>query len=265
MDLRSGVVPDISEAYGGTLRLQSLSNLEVPLIKLSESASQNLENMPASFSLIGGLPDVEDQSLRGTCAAFAGTLAAQSILALDLSEQHAYNLAWNSENSPGSQIEGVSIEAVCNALYGGICEGPVWPYEPLPIDNNFPQNPVPRVVNESAKHAITRWGELQLPVSSRGEFLAAQLYSAQAPIIFSVPTFWNGSCGWEEGFLIELPFGEPPLGGWHALCAVGYDLPGRFIIVQNSWGTSWGFGGFGLMQFDYLERYMRAAFRIWSR
>jgi C1A family cysteine protease len=39
--------------------------------------------------------------------------------------------------------------------------------------------------------------------------------------------------------------------GGHAICIVGYDADGRFI-VRNSWGTGWGDDGFGYPSPDYI-------------
>ena len=36
-----------------------------------------------------------------------------------------------------------------------------------------------------------------------------------------------------------------PGAGWHALLVVGYDDPGGYWIVKNSWGQGWGQAGFG--------------------
>jgi C1A family cysteine protease len=49
---------------------------------------------------------------------------------------------------------------------------------------------------------------------------------------------------------IPAPF-EQPLGG-HAILIVGYDIKTRLFTFQNSWGTSWGNGGYGSIPFDYL-------------
>lgn len=69
----------------------------------------------------------------------------------------------------------------------------------------------------------------------------------------------------------EVPFpkyGDENLGG-HAVLAVGYDDTYRFttgekgaVIFQNSWGLDWGYGGFGLIPYDYFDYGL--AMDIWA-
>lgn len=42
----------------------------------------------------------------------------------------------------------------------------------------------------------------------------------------------------------------------HANCIVGYDDTKRAFKVINSWGTSWGIGGFGWISYDLFNRYV---------
>ena len=44
---------------------------------------------------------------------------------------------------------------------------------------------------------------------------------------------------------------EKVLGG-HAVVCVGYDRSKKAFLVRNSWGTSWGQGGYFWMPFAYL-------------
>ena len=37
--------------------------------------------------------------------------------------------------------------------------------------------------------------------------------------------------------------------GLHAVCVIGYDTPGKYWIIKNSWGPGWGSGGFGRIAF----------------
>ena len=45
--------------------------------------------------------------------------------------------------------------------------------------------------------------------------------------------------------------GEQTLGG-HAVMAVGYDDQKQAFIVRNSWGPTWGLGGYCYMPYAYL-------------
>src|SRR5204863_7946379 len=38
----------------------------------------------------------------------------------------------------------------------------------------------------------------------------------------------------------------------HAMLAVGYDDAHQRFIIRNSWGTSWGNGGYGTIPYAYL-------------
>ena len=44
---------------------------------------------------------------------------------------------------------------------------------------------------------------------------------------------------------------EKTVGG-HAVVAVGYDDSKQDFIVRNSWGPSWGIGGYCMMPYKYL-------------
>ena len=44
---------------------------------------------------------------------------------------------------------------------------------------------------------------------------------------------------------------EAALGG-HAVMAVGYDDASQRFLARNSWGTSWGMGGYFTMPYSYL-------------
>jgi C1A family cysteine protease len=41
---------------------------------------------------------------------------------------------------------------------------------------------------------------------------------------------------------------------WHAVIAVGHALEGasRLFLVRNSWGSSWGLGGYAWVESEYL-------------
>ena len=55
---------------------------------------------------------------------------------------------------------------------------------------------------------------------------------------------------------IPLPGKKDTQLGSHAVAIVGYDDATQRMRFVNSWGTSWGDGGFGYLPYAYLEKYM---------
>ena len=45
---------------------------------------------------------------------------------------------------------------------------------------------------------------------------------------------------------------ETLLGG-HAITLVGYNTKTQYFMFQNSWGTSWGQGGYGFLPYAYIQ------------
>jgi C1A family cysteine protease len=52
--------------------------------------------------------------------------------------------------------------------------------------------------------------------------------------------------------ILSMPRSQDRLLGGHAVLAVGYDKDSKMILVRNSWGSSWGLGGYFWMPFEYL-------------
>jgi hypothetical protein len=65
------------------------------------------------------------------------------------------------------------------------------------------------------------------------------------PIVTGVD--WEQNWFYYDGGIINTYSGD--VAGGHALCIVGYNDPGQYWIVKNSWGTSWGESGF--FRIDY--------------
>jgi C1A family cysteine protease len=53
---------------------------------------------------------------------------------------------------------------------------------------------------------------------------------------------------------------ESSLGG-HAVLVVGYNKKTERFLVKNSWGPSWGQGGYFTLPFEYVPGY---AFDAWT-
>ena len=82
--------------------------------------------------------------------------------------------------------------------------------------------------------------------------------------------------GWAMGPNIRMPtpedidlwlelFADSPdkRKGWHAVAVCGYDDGEKKFEFKNSWGSNWGDQGFGLLPYEYVNRYARTALWGW--
>ena len=54
--------------------------------------------------------------------------------------------------------------------------------------------------------------------------------------------------------IIPMPKPKEQLLGGHAVLAVGYDDTKQWLIVRNSWGTSWGVKGYFYMPYTVFNK-----------
>ncbi len=181
---------------------------------------------------------VRDQGKEGSCTGHALVAAAELLYwrklgsPPDFSERWAYEKARIHDEWPGTDYEGSSLRgAVKGWLKEGLCEETSWPYvpaapgEPLPgAPANAVQYPLGKYERclglENMKHAIHHRGVI---------IVGASIHRG-----------WFETVGREE-----IPFDpkKKQVGG-HAFALVGYDDARSLFWVKNSWGESWGTGGF---------------------
>lgn len=55
--------------------------------------------------------------------------------------------------------------------------------------------------------------------------------------------------------------------GWHAMCVVGYDddVNGGSFLLMNSWGSTWGSGGFTWVKYSDYAQYVRYAIEMYVK
>lgn len=84
------------------------------------------------------------------------------------------------------------------------------------------------------------------------------------PVVFGFRVYKSNS---QTGEFFFPGSNDRPRGG-HAIMAVGYD-DGRIIgdrkgaiLIRNSWGSSWGEGGYGWLPYDFVLRYLSSDFWV---
>jgi C1A family cysteine protease len=144
----------------------------------------------------------------------------------------------NSDN--GAMIR--SGIKVCKKI--GVCQEVVWPYK----IQGYKIRPHNYAYIDAMDYKIKKYKR----VESLPQTLSA--LSNKKPVVFGFSVY--------ESFMTEkvsktgiMPYPKKTekLIGGHAVLAVGYNLKKRQILVKNSWGKSWGLGGYFWMPFNVIK------------
>jgi hypothetical protein len=188
---------------------------------------------------------VRDQGDRPTCVAFAVS-AAHEWRAGDDVVRSAEDAMWAAHQV--AEVPGREETTVSWALEGlrrhAHATEQAWPYgaprwpngRPAPARDDANRRPLPSWRDLGAATYATVTGHL----------------ATGHPIVLTlgvVPAAWYHS----DDTVDAAPGAKTP--GNHAVLAVGnVDVPGR-LIVKNSWGSSWGDAGYGLVTRRYYDHY----------
>jgi len=189
-------------------------------------------------------PVILNQGAEGACTGFGLAAVANFLLrrrkvvpdATPVSARMLYEMARRYDEWPGQDYSGSSARGAMKGWHKhGVCSGELWPYElkkPGALTH-------PRAAN-AAMRPLGAYFRV-----SHEDIIAMHTALAEVEILYATGTVHQGWTAIGAGGVI--PFSEKALGG-HAFAIVGYDERGFWI--QNSWGESWGYGGFALITYD---------------
>ena len=207
---------------------------------------------PASFDWRNHLgknwdTKVNDQGSCGSCVSFA-TCASLEVRAriraenagmqIDLSEAHLFYCGAGLACDIGWEFE----QALTFCRSTGVGKEADFPYSP---GNQACQN-IPPVQKVSSWVKVGRNLDRRTAIANDGPVIAGMR-------VFDDLSYYRG------GIYRHL-IGD--FLGLHAVCVVGYDDPGRFWIVKNSWGIGWGESGY--MKIAYGECGLDSEFPFFS-
>lgn len=203
--------------------------------------------LPAKFDLWPHVPPIWDQGNIGSCTAH-GSLRAYMTEAIRqgenvpaLSRLMQYYDARALEGSTGAD-SGAQVRDAIKVLATVGCAPEVdWPYDTA----RFAEQPPQTAYIDAQKYMSVKYQAVTL---GPGAPMRTALANGLAITFgFSVPpSFEDGS--WDPATEV-LPVPGPTEGfiGGHCVTITGYDFTRRdyppHFIVDNSWGTGWGFGG----------------------
>ncbi|MEL6978014.1 MAG: C1 family peptidase [Pseudomonadota bacterium] len=210
------------------------------------------QSLPKSVDLRPHCTAVEDQGRSNSCTANAVVGAMEYHLAkrdgrtTDLSRLFVY---FNTRRLNGTFVMdmGATIpHAMAAALAFGACRAALWPYDLSRLNVHPPMEAYKDAMGQEALQYARAGG-----VDGAVRALAAGL-----PVAFGVNL--PKRCYDEAAQSGVMPIttaaeraNKPNFG--HAMLLVGYDLPSRRFVLRNSWGPSWGDGGYATVAFEDLE------------
>lgn len=214
--------------------------------------------LPASVDLRAWMTPVEDQGQLGSCTANALAGALEYLVRretgehVDVSRLFIYfnQRLWDDavrEDIGAAISHGVRVLAKVGAPLE-----PLWPYD----KRLFAVQPPERVYAEAARFRLKDWWSVPIAEGALEACLAGGF-----PIVFGTRVTESFMRVGRDGLVPNIGAGDrdDAKHGRHALLLTGYDRARRRFVVRNSWGTSWGDGGYGYMPYDYILN------RTWTR
>ncbi len=202
---------------------------------------------------------VQSQKDLGSCTAQAIVAAYELLLKrerpnefVDLSPLFVYYNARYEEGTINEDAGAYIRDALKAVDHYGICTESIWPYD----INKFTIKPPPEAYNNAKKYRIKKYKRL----SHLDSILEA--LSKSHPVIAGIIVYSGFENITGDNPVLPMPTDTEQELGAHAILLVGYDLARRQILAQNSFGSSWGQGGYFWIPFDYLGQDLTDAWTI---
>lgn len=210
--------------------------------------------MPKACSLLRFTTPIKNQDGVGACTGFAVTGAyemlkkATSYELLDTSELFSYYNARVLEGTENRDV-GATMRDICKtAANDGICLEQFWPFkkEKVLIKPNWIAYLSARFMRISSYYRCYDEDDIKKAITMG------------FPVIFGMTVYSNYMT--QSGGVYNNATGT--IKGGHAQVIVGYDDNVGAFIVRNSWGTSWGSGGYAWIEYKTLMKLLMDAWAI---
>ncbi|OOG40019.1 hypothetical protein B0B52_14900 [Polaromonas sp. A23] len=213
-------------------------------------------DLPRRVNNISWCSPVEDQGNLGSCTAQA-VVGLMEYMQRRSGTQHVdgsrlfvYKVSrklqgWTGDT--GSYLR-TTIKAV--AAFGMPPEQ-YWPY----MIEQFEEEPTAFLYASASNYQALKYTRLDPPaVDGKGTLAALKrTLSSGFSSVFGFPVYSSLTGSGE----IPFPGSNDKLLGGHAVMAVGYDDDhgkNGALVIRNSWGSKWGYGGYGFLPYEYVEQ-----------
>lgn len=207
--------------------------------------------LPTKVDLRSKCPPVYDQGQLGSCTGNAIAAALQFDRmkqklkpAFAPSRLFIYYNERVMEGSVQSDSGAMIRDGIKSVAKQGDCPEKLWPYDIA----KFAVKPSAAAYKEALKYKAVSY---QRVVRSLSQFKACLASGFPFVFGFTVYESFESDAVAQSGDAPMPGHKEKSLGG-HAVLAVGYDDATQRFLVRNSWGKSWGQGGYFTLPYTYL-------------
>jgi C1A family cysteine protease len=200
---------------------------------------------PPSVNLSVRFPPPFDQGQLGSCTgnALGGQMAFLYQSVPNFSRLFIYRGERAIEHTISQDAGAMIRDGVKFLANAGCCPESDWPY----TISKFKAKPPVKAFTNALPYKISQYVRLQ----TLGDMI--DCLATGFPFVFGFTVYDSfESAAVAKTGIVNMPArGEKVVGG-HAVEAVGYDMATKRFLVRNSWGASWGLGGYFTIPFDYL-------------
>lgn len=224
---------------------------------------------------------VKDQGRRNTCVAFASVAALEAGYrkrgrTADISENHAYNLFMPYVGKTCHDDKGVPTWKAATWLNGRrICNEADSPYVSDEKAAGTDCATIQPACSDKKTYGFAETIPLFGMAGGAGVLSVNNTNYLEAFLDMGydiVGGFWLTGTDWSDGTAesgvidVQLDSSGNPLGGsgGHAMLIVGYDRPGSYFIIKNSYGTDFGHAGYAHVSYEYMQTYAKYGFVVKS-
>lgn len=217
----------------------------------------SIQVIPSSFVML--CPPVRSQGQEGSCVAWGVGYAARSIMRKYqvggsytdstniFSPEFIYNKIKATSNCGGGAYVYRGLNMVRDT---GVCR---WKQMPYSSTNGCSLMPTSAQYSAALPYKVNSWSTVTRTASN-----FKNLLYLKKPIIVAGPvdqTYAN-----HFGPSVITSYNSSTYIGNHCYCVVGYDDTKNAFRVMNSWGTSWGDGGYAWISYNLMNTLFTEAY-----